>query len=323
MYQILPLAPNEYVAHPIHTRERDWAETNCYVDIWIELLKSHGHEPLAALAFTLAIDFEGDQWTFFKFPLADLTELYGLDVQELAVWKPLTLHIEEQVGAGKPVLVELDSYFLPDTAGVAYKIAHVKSTVAINEIDLKKRHLGYFHGQSYYHLDGEDFERIFHLDGPKDDSILPPYVEIVKHREDLQLDDSQLLDRSLVTLKKQLSMLPEQNPFSAYKKRLADDLQWLMSQNLEAFHQYSFATLRQFGSCFELAACYIDWLSQMAEPNLEIVSEKLKAISEGAKIYQFQLARAVTRQKALDLSPMDALEKNWQEAMELLKKQYG
>ena len=27
---------------------------------------------MAALPFTLTVDLEGDQWTFFKFPLADL-----------------------------------------------------------------------------------------------------------------------------------------------------------------------------------------------------------------------------------------------------------
>ena len=36
MRQILPLNPSGYQRHRIHTQERDWAETNCYVDIWIE-----------------------------------------------------------------------------------------------------------------------------------------------------------------------------------------------------------------------------------------------------------------------------------------------
>src|SRR4051795_7634725 len=128
MKQILPLDPTRYQRHPIHGADRHWAETNCYVDVWVELLHALGFEPIAALPFTLAIDFEGDQWTFFKFALADLHELYGLDVQELAIWRPLVAHIEEQVTLGRPVLVELDSFHLPDTAGSAYRIAHVKST---------------------------------------------------------------------------------------------------------------------------------------------------------------------------------------------------
>jgi hypothetical protein len=51
-------------------------------------------------------------------------------VQELAIWKPLAAHIEEQVARGRPVLVELDYYFLPDTAGTAYRRLHWKSTAA-------------------------------------------------------------------------------------------------------------------------------------------------------------------------------------------------
>ena len=41
------------------------------------------------LPLLAAIDFEGDQWTFFKPPHDELRELYGVDVQELNVWRPL------------------------------------------------------------------------------------------------------------------------------------------------------------------------------------------------------------------------------------------
>ena len=38
------LAPaGPYVPHPLHDSGRDWPETNCYVDLWIELL--HGRGP--------------------------------------------------------------------------------------------------------------------------------------------------------------------------------------------------------------------------------------------------------------------------------------
>src|SRR5437660_1635615 len=178
--QILPLDSTTYQRHLIHGSDRNWVETNCYVDVWIELLHAWGFEPIAALPFTLAIDFEGDQWTFFKFPLGDLYQLYGLDIQELAIWRPLVRHVEEQVGRGRPVLVELDSYHLPDTAGTAYRREHVKSTVAVTAIDVAAQRLGYFHNQGYYHLEGEDFANVFRLHGPKDATVLPPYVEFVK-----------------------------------------------------------------------------------------------------------------------------------------------
>ena len=109
-------------------------------------------------------------------------ELYGLDVQELAVWRPLVRHVEEQVARGRPVLVELDSFYLPDTAGTAYQREHVKSTVAVVAIDVADRRLGYFHNQGYYHLEGEDFVNVFRLHEPRDPALLPPYVEFVKRR---------------------------------------------------------------------------------------------------------------------------------------------
>ena len=53
--RVLTLDPSSYQRHRLHTQERNWAETNCYVDLWIELLHAWGFEPLAAMPFTLAI----------------------------------------------------------------------------------------------------------------------------------------------------------------------------------------------------------------------------------------------------------------------------
>lgn len=41
MRQIFPgLDPKNYVQHPLHSSERMWPETNCYIDLWIEVLAS-------------------------------------------------------------------------------------------------------------------------------------------------------------------------------------------------------------------------------------------------------------------------------------------
>ena len=61
-----PLSAAGYRRHPLHHGDRAWPETNCFVDLWIEVLHSFGHEPLASLGCTLDLDFEGDQFTFFK-----------------------------------------------------------------------------------------------------------------------------------------------------------------------------------------------------------------------------------------------------------------
>ena len=322
MRQIVALDPSTYQRHLIHGKDRIWIETNCYADVLIELLHALGYEPIAALPFTLAIDFEGDQWTFFKFPLADLYDLYGLDVQELAIWKPLITHVEEQVELGRPVLVELDSFFLPDTAGSAYKLAHIKSTVAVVEIDVEQNHMGYFHAQGYYHLDGEDFLNVFRLNAEPDPAALPPYVEFVKRRQQGKLSPQQLLDGSIKLLKKQLILLPEQNPFQKFRPRFQQDLEWLMSEGLDVFHKYSFATLRQFGACYELAHTYLQWLQQQGEIGLDEAIAGIHELSNGAKTYQFQLARAMNRKKPLDLAPLDTMAQHWERAMGTLRSRY-
>jgi len=111
------LDPANYSRHALHSPECNWVEKNCYIDIWIELIHSLKQEPLAMLAFTVAVDFEGDQWTFFKPPHEDLKALYGIDVQELYVWRPLIEHAVEHLRDGKFISTEADAYWLPDTAG--------------------------------------------------------------------------------------------------------------------------------------------------------------------------------------------------------------
>jgi hypothetical protein len=324
MKQIAPLDPTTYKRHLIHGENRTWAETNCYSDVIIELLHGLGYEPIAALPFALTIDFEGDQWTFFKFPDADLLDLFGLDIHELAPWRPLVEHIEEQVGAGRPVLVELDSYFLPDTAGTAYKLAHVKSTVAINEIDVGKQHLGYFHNQGYYTLDGQDFADIFQTQGLVHERMLPPYIEFVKKLPHFHtLTGTALLDKSIELLRSHLRRIPAANPFLAFKEKFTCDLDWLMQAELDVFHAYSFATLRQYGACFELVETYLRWLSESGIAQLEGTIDNFAQISQTTKALQFQLARSMARKKALDLSSLDSMAAHWQSGMDVLTQRFG
>ncbi|HEY2436450.1 MAG TPA: DUF1839 family protein, partial [Solirubrobacteraceae bacterium] len=58
--------PHGYRRHALHATDRTYLESNCYSDIIIELLHARGYEPLAAFGNLVRMDFEGDQWTFFK-----------------------------------------------------------------------------------------------------------------------------------------------------------------------------------------------------------------------------------------------------------------
>ena len=67
----------------------DWPITNCYVDAWMLVLRAWGLDPLAGLGVTVAQDYEGDQFTFFKYLHEDLEKLYGVIVGELSIWHAL------------------------------------------------------------------------------------------------------------------------------------------------------------------------------------------------------------------------------------------
>jgi len=316
--RVAPLDPATYARHAIHGTERTWTQTNCYTDLVIELVHGLGNDPCAMLPFTLAIDFEGDQWTFFKPSHHDLSMLYGLDVQELAMWKDPIEHVCEQVGAGRPVLIELDSFWLPDTSGTAYRTAHQKTTVGVNEIDVERGYMAYFHNQGFFAVEGEDFRKLFELPG------LPPYVEFVKPVPNfIRRTQNELLDCSLALLKAHLARAPRENPFVRFKARLVEDLESLLAADMDHFHKYSFATLRQYGACFELAETYLEWLAVKSITGLEMPRSAFATISQTAKAFQFQLARSMTRKKTLDLAPLDTMAAQWDVGMTLLQSRYA
>ena len=321
MTRLLAIDAGTYRPSRLHDQERVWVETNCYIDLWIELLHALALDCVPALACTLSVDFEGDQWQFFKFPLEDLRMLYGLDVAEMNPWRGIEHHIEEQLVMGRLLTIEVDSWYLPDTAGVSYGLEHVKTSIVPNMIDRGHLRLGYFHGASYYELDGDNFAGLFDRAGTRSDA-LPPYVELVKLDGMRQRDDSALLSDAVALVRVHLARRPTSNPVPRFRKRLEQDVDWLGSEGLETFHKYAFATLRQFGSSAELASSLCEWLSERGEPTAD-AQLRFGEIATLAKTAQFQLARLVTG-RTIDLGPvLDQMERGWDRAIQLLVDQYA
>ena len=173
------LDPATYRPHGLHAGDRVYPETNCYSDVIIELLHGRGDEPLAAMGTTVRLDFEGDQWTFFKPDPADLERLFGIDIHEMQPYRPIPTEIAELLAQGRTMTVELDAWYLPDTAATSYRTEHVKTTVIPEAIDLADGRLHYFHNGSLYALDGADYRGIFRI-GSDDPTVLPPYTELVR-----------------------------------------------------------------------------------------------------------------------------------------------
>lgn len=319
-----PIDPASYVAHSLHRCERAWLESNCYIDVWLEILHALELEPLACAPFTLAVDFEGDQWTFFKPPHSELTLLYGLEVQELMVYRALTDQVVEQLRLGKLVVTEVDSFYLPDTAATDYRKNHVKTTIAMQEVDVDARRLGYFHNTGYHMLEADDFAEIFGLARPRDPAALPLFAEFVRVKRAKRLPTDELVARSLRLLRAHLDRRSDDNPVRRFAVHFDAELVRLREQGLNAYHAYAFATLRQLGSAFELAAAYLRWLDQQGVACAAAGVEHCETISSTSKAMILKGARSVNARRALDSAPMmDGMANAWDALMQTLVPRFG
>jgi hypothetical protein len=319
----LPLLDVEdFVPHPLHAVERTWTETNCYVDVWIEVLNALGLDPVAAAAFTLSCDFEGDQWTFFKYPSEDLRQLFGIEVAELNVWRPVVDHIGEQLSFGRLCTVEMDAWFLPDTRGVSYRHNHVKTTIVPTRMDRSVKRLDYFHNAGHFSLEGDDFDGILHLDGPVDPAMLAPYMEAVR-LDRLRRNPENLVELVVALAQAHLSRRPVDNPIIRMAGRIEADLPWLAEHGVDAFHRYAFGVCRQCGASMELAAAFVDWLDVHDGRGAEAAAIGFRQVADGAKGLQFALARAA-RGRTVDLrGVLDGMAGAWDGAMTSLGERYG
>jgi hypothetical protein len=319
-YAVLPgLSPEGYRRHPLHGDGAAWPEKNCYADLWIAFLHTLGLEPLALLPFTVAVDFEGDQWTFFKPSLDELRLLYGVDVQELTVWRPLVEHAREHLAAGKLISTESDAFWLPDTAGTDYRRSHTKTTILMADLDLDRERLGYFHNAGYYELSGEDFRQLFRLDLPPDPAFMPFFAEVVRIDRLVRRAPSDLSDLSFDLLRKHFPWRPRTNPFSRFAARFAQDLPTMQEKGLAHYHQWAFASIRQAGAAFELLGAHLRWMATQGYPELGEAAERFEAIGLANKTLILKGARAVNAGRALNADDLlQGMAADWERGMALL-----
>ncbi len=313
------VSADNYQPHSLHGEQRVWGETNCYADVWIELLAALGLEPRAAMAYTLAVDFEGDQWTFFKPPLTDLRQLYGLDVQELNVWRPLIDHAAEHLAAGRLIATEVDAHWLPDTAGTDYRQQHTKTTIVLNALDRTQQRLGYFHNAGYFQLDGDDYAGLFRL---VDDAKhpLPLFAEFIRLERVIQRPETELAALSLSLLREHVGQRPTRNPVQRFTARFMHDLATLQELGLPHYHRWAFSNVRQLGAAFDLGAETLRWLaSRTRQPGLVESAACFDVIAQDSKALILKLARAVNTRRAFDVQAAFApMTQAWDDGMRRL-----
>jgi hypothetical protein len=312
MVSLLGLDPGAYRRHPLHSTDRAYPETNCYTDIFVELIHARGDEPLAMLGCALDVDFEGDQWTFFKPRPEDLARLHGIDVHEMQPYRPLPEQIAEQLGAGRAIAVELDAWYLPDTAATSYGKDHVKTSVIAEAIDREGERLRYFHNQGYWELAGADYRGAFRLGAEPPGEVLPPYTELVRFDAGLGLAGEELRAAARELLAGHVASRPAPNPFGRFGEQLGRDLPRLLGGDSAAYHDYAFATVRMVGSAFEVGASHVEWvLGEAGEP----AAAAMTRIVDGSKALSFKLAR----RREFDPGPaLEQLAAAWDESFSRL-----
>jgi Domain of unknown function (DUF1839) len=304
--------PETYESHHLHRAGRTYLETNCYADVLIELLHAHGDEPLAALGFIVRTDWEGDQFTYFKPPYADLERLFGIEVHEMLPYRSLPEHIEQQLGLGRTVLVEIDAWYLPDTAATSYRREHLKTTVAPETIDREAQRMRYFHNAGFFELDGEDYRGAFRLLDHFTDDVMDPFTEVVRFDTGTRLTGDELRRAAKELLAHHYARRPSRNPFSAWGEQLAEDLPRLLAGAPEDYHAYAFVTVRMVGAAFELLADHVDWVLGASGAD---GASALRRIVEGSKLVSFRLAR----RRPFDPEPaLASLAEAWDEGMAAL-----
>jgi hypothetical protein len=307
------LRPLPYPAHPLHAPGRVHPETNCYTDVVIELLHARGDEPLAMLGPALRVDFEGDQWTFFKPEPAALVDLYGIDVHEMMPYRPLPVQLVEQLRENRTLLVEVDAWWLPDTAGTSYRAAHVKTTIGVTAIDPDARRLEYVHNTGRHTLEGEDYDGLFRVGGASDD-VLPPYAELVRFDAGERLTGEALRTAAREALDEHRRRRPAINPFVRFTERLPGDVADLVGRDDGAYHDYAFATVRMAGAAFELTGAHVRWA--LGEDG-EVAAKACDGIVMACKRLSFKLAR----RRPFDARPLgDELVLGWAALMAQLDR---
>lgn len=297
-------------ASALHDLARDWPQTNCYVDLWIEALRARGLPPEAMLGFTATLDFEGDQFTFFKPPLEDIETLYGMVVHELALYDDICGHIVEQCARGRLVMIETDAFYLPDTRGVSYRIEHSKTTIGVNRLDAANHTIDYFHNEGFFRAAGADFDGLIAFGADSGRQNLPPYAEIVK-ADFPPLAPAQMRNAAQELFARHVRRRPAHNPIDAFAQQLPELIERMGARAPEFFHKFAFNTLRQLGANFELMSSFLAWIDESDQLSREI--EACRTISAGAKSFQFLLARAMMRSKHVGLdAPLAALSDSYE-----------
>jgi hypothetical protein len=194
----------------------------------------------------------------------------------------------------------------------------------LNDLDLENRTLGYFHNAGYYRLEGEDFARTFRIGLPPDPEFMPLFAEVIRTDRLIHLPADGLRECSLSLWRKHLSRVPQSNPVERFGQRIGAELTGMHGRGLDYYHAWAFATIRQLGSAFELAAANLRWLEAGGLTGVELPAQAFELIASHSKTLILKGARAVNARRTLNSDEMfAAMADAWQRGTSSLAARLG
>lgn len=302
-------------------QDRIWAETNRYTDPWISVLAALRLEPTACLSFTLAVDFLDDQWTQFRPSHDDLHLLHGIEVQTLSLWRPLVEHLQEQLGAGRLVIVDVPARGLPDGAGGLLHPRCATETIIVNEIDIERERLGFFHRTDYRVLQGAEYRHLLHPgpDGPGE--TLFGHAEVINLHGLVRRPPDTLRHLSHQLLQKSLARVPTRHPLRRWKRRFQREVTPLLAGGPTHYQYWADAGPHQLGAAFELAAFYLVWIAGGSSGSAHLVqaADAFRQLSVLARSLLLKGARSVASGQAFhEHDLIERMVRLWSRGMQLL-----
>ena len=293
--------PKGTPGHWLHNADRVWPETNCYLDLWIELLHALGRDPLPLLGVAIGLDWEGDHFTFLKPSSSAIFAATGVVLHEMAIWDEVETHVTTQLSNGSVPLIEVDAFHLPDTLGTAYQQVHTKTTIGITAIDPTRKWIGYIHNAGHFSLCGEDYWGVF--EATLGQPTLFPYAELARVASNAP-EMTVTCDLARAWAVQHKLSRNKGNPIGRFAVALPDLLA-RVGQDPARINALCFNTVRQLGSSFGLLA---DHLSMLGEDGTQAAT-----LASSAKTLQFRIARAARRGRAdADIAAaLDELEAIW------------
>ena len=273
--------PATYRPHAIHTGERTYLETNCFTDIISELLHARGDEPVASFGSFVRMDFENDQWTFFKPRPGHGAAVRRRHPRDPAV--PRIPHqVAEQLALGRTMTIELDGWYLPDTAATSYGTGHVKTGVIAEAIDLAGNGSATTTTRPSTSSRATTSGRLPNRGGVVAGRPAAVHrADPVRRRPGHPRPELHEVARGL--LRGHLDRVPPGNPFDRFADRLSADLPSLLAGDAALYHAFTFATFRMAGAGFELLASHAEWLlGERAGPATDAMGASSKAARSSA-----------------------------------------